>query len=110
MSVYYKNSQCLCRSKKTGVRPPATGVTDDCEPHFGYRELNFDLLKLLTMETSVQPHYQTSNMNFFMSDAGPVFFMDVLGFSLYTIMLDRLFIDFILKMTLWKISTWLRNT
>lgn len=57
MSVYYKNSQCLCRSKKTGVRPPATGVTDDCEPHFGYRESNFDLLKLLTMGTSVQPHY-----------------------------------------------------
>lgn len=110
MSVYHKNSQCLCMSEETGVRPPGTGVTVDCEPHFGYRESKFDLLKLLSMETSVQPQYLTSNMNFFMSDAGPVFFMDVLGLSLYTLMLDRLFIDLILKMTLWKMATWLRNT
>ena len=110
MSVYHKNSQCLCRSEETGVRPPGTGVTVDCELHFGYRDSNLDLLKLLIMETSVKPQYQTFNMTFSMSNAGPVFFMDVLGWGLYTIMLDRLFIDLILKMTFCKMATWLRNT
>lgn len=72
------------------------GVKVDCEPHFGYREANLDLLKLLTMETSVQPQYQISNMNFFMSNAVPVFFLDVLILNLYTIMLERLFIDLVI--------------
>ena len=44
-----------------GIRSPATGVTDDCEPPYGFWELNAGPLKehsvLLTTDPSLAPTY-----------------------------------------------------